>query len=218
MDDPYALVAAGRLYLEGWRPRGKRFVALSNSGASCVMAADAADELGLPLAEFPPAAREQLAAVLPGSLRFVAKKELQRVPLLGRAMRSSGHVFIDRQNRQAAFGAYDEAAAAIRSGISAVVFPEGTRSRTGNLQPFKKGPFVLAIAARVPLVPVYCAGTFTLLPKGHWRIRSHPVALLFGRPIDTTGMAYESREQLMTQTRAAIELLRADAARVLGSR
>lgn len=66
VDDPYALVAAGRLYLEGWRPRGKRFVALSNSGASCVMAADAADELGLPLAEFPPAAREQLAAVLPG--------------------------------------------------------------------------------------------------------------------------------------------------------
>jgi len=66
VDDPYALVAAGRLYLEGWRPRGKRFVALSNSGASCVMAADAADELGLPLAEFPPAAREKLAAVLPG--------------------------------------------------------------------------------------------------------------------------------------------------------
>jgi len=65
VDDPYALVAAGRLYLEGWRPRGKRFVALSNSGASCVMAADAADEFGLPLADFPPAAREQLAAVLP---------------------------------------------------------------------------------------------------------------------------------------------------------
>ena len=66
VDDPYALVAAGQLYLEGWRPRGRRFVALSNSGASCVMAADAADELGLPLAEFPPAAREKLAAVLPG--------------------------------------------------------------------------------------------------------------------------------------------------------
>ena len=156
-----------------------------------------------------------LAAVLPGSLRFVAKKELSRMPLLGRAMRSAGHVFIDRQNRQAAFGAYDEAAEAIRAGISAVVFPEGTRSRTGELQAFKKGPFVLAIAARVPLVPVYCAGTFTLLPKGGWRIRSHPVALMFGRPIDTTGMAYESREQLMEQTRRAIEQLREDARRVL---
>jgi acetate---CoA ligase (ADP-forming) len=65
VEDPYALVAAGQLYLEGWRPRGKRFVAVSNSGASCVMAADAADEIGLPLAEFPPAARERLATVLP---------------------------------------------------------------------------------------------------------------------------------------------------------
>lgn len=156
-----------------------------------------------------------LAAVLPGSLRFVAKKELARVPLLGRAMRNAGHVFIDRQNRQAAFGAYDEAAEGIRGGISAVVFPEGTRSRTGNLLPFKKGPFVLAVAAHVPLVPVYCAGTFTLLPKGHWRIRAHPVALMFGRPIDTRGMVYDDRERLMEQTRRAIEQLREDARRVL---
>ena len=156
-----------------------------------------------------------LAAVLPGSLRFVAKKELQRVPLLGRAMQSAGHVFIDRQNRQAAFGTYDEAAEGIRRGISAVVFPEGTRSRTGELQPFKKGPFVLAIAARVPLVPVYCAGTFTLLPKGHWRLRSHPVALMFGRPLDTTGMVNDDRERLMGATRRAIERLREDARRAL---
>jgi 1-acyl-sn-glycerol-3-phosphate acyltransferase len=157
-----------------------------------------------------------LAAALPGSLRFVAKKELARVPLLGRAMRHAGHIFIDRQNRQAAFGAYEEAAAAIREGISAVVFPEGTRSRTGELLPFKKGPFVLAIAAGVPLVPAYCAGTFTLLPKGSWRIRPHPVALLFGRPIPTEGLRYEDRERLMEQTRRAIEQLRVDASRLLG--
>lgn len=157
-----------------------------------------------------------LAAVLPGSLRFVAKKELARIPLLGRAMRQSGHVFIDRQHRQAAFGAYDEAAAAIRAGISAVVFPEGTRSRTGELLPFKKGPFVLAIAARVPLVPAYCAGTFTLMPKGSVRIRPHPVGLTFGAPIDTSGMVYDDRERLMKETRSAIETLRVDALRVLG--
>jgi len=157
-----------------------------------------------------------LAAVLPGSLRFVAKKELARVPLLGRAMRQAGHVFIDRQNRQAAFGAYDEAAEAIRAGISAVVFPEGTRSRTGELLPFKKGPFVLAIAARVPLVPAYCAGTFTLLPKGSFRIRAHPIALAFGAPIDASGMVYDDRERLMEETRRAIETLRVDALRELG--
>ena len=156
-----------------------------------------------------------LAAVLPGSLRFVAKKELAAVPLLGRAMRRAGHVFIDRQNRQAAFGAYDEAAEAIRAGISAVVFPEGTRSRTGELLPFKKGPFVLAIAARVPLVPAYCAGTFTLLPKGSWRIRPHPIALVFGAPIATAGMVYDDRERLMEETSGVIEALRADALRML---
>ena len=151
----------------------------------------------------------QLAAALPGSLRFVAKKELERIPLLGRAMRKSGHVFIDRQNRERAFGAYDEAAAGIRAGISAVVFPEGTRSRTGELLPFKKGPFVLAIAAGVPLVPVYSAGTFTLLPKGSLQLRPHPIGLLFGKPIDTTGMTYEDRERLSVEARRAIEALRA---------
>ena len=152
----------------------------------------------------------QLAAALPGSLRFVAKKELERVPVMGRAMRKSGHVFIDRQNRERAFGAYEEAAEAIRAGISAVVFPEGTRSRTGELLPFKKGPFVLAIAAQVPLVPVYSAGTFTLLPKGSLRLRPHPIALLFGKPIDTTGMTYDDRDRLSVEARRAIEALRAE--------
>jgi 1-acyl-sn-glycerol-3-phosphate acyltransferase len=150
----------------------------------------------------------QLAAVLPGSLRFVAKKELERIPLLGLAMRRSGHVFIDRQHRQAAFGTYDEAAEGIRAGISAVVFPEGTRSRTGELLPFKKGPFVLVVAARVPLVPVYSAGTFTLMPKGSIRLHPHPIALLFGKPIDTSGMTYEDRERLSVETRRVIEALR----------
>jgi 1-acyl-sn-glycerol-3-phosphate acyltransferase len=157
----------------------------------------------------------QLAAVLPGSLRFVAKKELERIPLLGRAMRKAGHVFIDRQNRERAFSAYDEAAEGIRAGISAVVFPEGTRSRTGELLPFKKGPFVLAVAAQVPLVPVYSAGTFTLLPKGSLRLHPHPVALLFGKPIDTTGMTYDDRERLSLETRRAIEGLRDQAGRIL---
>jgi len=147
----------------------------------------------------------QLQAALPGSLRFVAKKELERVPVMGRAMRKSGHVFIDRQNRERAFGAYEEAAAHIRAGISAVVFPEGTRSRTGELL-----PFVLAIAARVPLVPVYSAGTFTLLPKGSFRLRPHPIALLFGKPIDTTGMTYDDRDRLSVEARRAIEALRAE--------
>lgn len=154
-------------------------------------------------------------AALPGSVRFVAKKELASVPLLGAAMRAAGHIYIDRQNRQAAFEAYEEAAITIRQGLSAVVFPEGTRSRTGELIPFKKGPFVLAIAAGVPVVPAYCAGTFTLMRKGSRRLAPHPIALFFGQPIPTAGLTYDDREQLMDQTRRAIEELRVDAAKMV---
>ena len=127
-----------------------------------------------------------LAAVLPGSLRFVAKKELASVPLLGRAMRQAGHVFIDRQHRQAAFGAYDEAAAAIQAGISAVVFPEGTRSRTGELRPFKSGAFKLAIETKTPVVPLAITGTREALPRGSWvfRHRVHGTLTILP-PVDT---------------------------------
>ena len=157
-----------------------------------------------------------LASILPGQTRFVAKKELQRIPFLGRAMRSAGHIYIDRQNRQAAFSAYEDAAAYIRKGMSAVLFPEGTRSRTGDLLPFKKGPFVLALAAQVPIIPVYCAGTFTLLPKGSVRLDSHPIAIMFGEQISTEGLKYEDREKLMATTKKSIEQLRVDSEGVLG--
>jgi 1-acyl-sn-glycerol-3-phosphate acyltransferase len=157
-----------------------------------------------------------LATVVPGQTRFVAKKELQQIPILGRAMRAAGHIYIDRQNRQAAFSAYEEAAAYIKRGMSAVLFPEGTRSLTGELLPFKKGPFVLALAAQVPIIPVYCAGTFTLMPKGSMRLSPHPIALLFGEPIPTEGLDYEDREKLMTISRKAIEQLRVDSEGVLG--
>lgn len=152
-----------------------------------------------------------LAATLPGTYRFVAKRELAKVPLFGQALRAAGHIYIDRQRRQAAFGAYEKAAAVIKAGTSAVVFGEGTRSRTGNLLPFKKGPFVLAIAAQVPVVPVYCAYTFDILPKGSMLIRPHPISLYFGQSIPTDGMDYEARQGLLAQTRGVIEGFRDDA-------
>jgi 1-acyl-sn-glycerol-3-phosphate acyltransferase len=149
-----------------------------------------------------------LASLLPHSVRFVSKKELATIPVLGQAMRNAGHIFIDRENRQRAFGAYEEASRVIRGGMSAVVFVEGTRSRTGNLLPFKKGPFVLAIAAQVPVVPVYCAGTFEIMPKGTMWVRPRPVTVLFGEPIATEGLAYDDREKLLRQVRAVIEEMR----------
>jgi len=150
-----------------------------------------------------------LAATLPGSTRFVGKEELERIPLLGPAMRAAGHITIDRAVKKRAFEAYDKAARTIRRGFSAVVFPEGTRSRTGELLPFKNAPFALAIAAQVPLVPVYVHSTFQILPKGGFRLRPRPIRILVGEPIATAGMTPGDRERLRDRTRAAIVALRA---------
>lgn len=152
-----------------------------------------------------------LAATLPGTVRFVSKKELAKVPFLGPAMRQAGHIFIDRKNLQQALGAYEEVSGVIRGGMSAILFAEGTRSRTGELQPFKKGPFVLAIAAQVPVLPVYCAGTFGIMPKGSIWVRPRPVTLCIGEPIPTKGLGYEDRGELLVKTREAILRLRSQA-------
>jgi 1-acyl-sn-glycerol-3-phosphate acyltransferase len=148
-----------------------------------------------------------LVAVLPASPKFVSKQELRRVPVIGRAMHEAKHFFIDRQHLRHAMEAYQEAAAAIQSGLSAVVFAEGTRSRTGQLQPFKKGPFVLAIAAQAPVVPVRIDGTFQVLPKGSSVIRPGPIRVRVGTPIPTTGLGYEDRDSLGDRCRSAIVAL-----------
>jgi len=154
-----------------------------------------------------------LVVTLPYTFRLVAKKELAIIPVFGPAIRAAGHIYIDRKQREAAFESYERAAQVIQGGISALVFAEGTRSRTGNLLPFKKGPFVLAIAAQVPALPIYCANTFDILPKGHIRVRPRPITLYFGEPIETTGMGYEDRGDLLTKVQTVIEGFRDDAAR-----
>ena len=154
-----------------------------------------------------------LSAILPDTFRFVAKKELRKIPIMGGSLKAAGHIYIDRQRRQSAFGSYQKAAEIVKAGVSAVVFGEGTRSRTGNLLPFKKGPFVLAIAAQVPVLPVYCAHTFRILPKGGWLIHPHPVTLYFGEPIPTAGMDYEDRKELLKKTQRVIEGFCVDAKR-----
>lgn len=141
---------------------------------------------------------------LPGRLRFVFKKELSRVPFLGPAINAMGHIAIDRGNRGSAFASYDRAAEAIRGGTSAVVFCEGTRSRTGKLLPFKKGPFVLAIAAQVPVVPIFCDQCYERLPAGSIAPKPGTVYLRIGRPIATAGLGYEARQQVADQARAAM--------------
>ncbi|HEX6313338.1 MAG TPA: lysophospholipid acyltransferase family protein [Gemmatimonadaceae bacterium] len=136
-----------------------------------------------------------LLAILP-RYRFVAKAELFRIPLFGTAARRAGTIPIQRENRKAAFQAYDEAAREIRGGASVVVCPEGTRGDSYALRPFKKGPFVLAIAAQAPVVPLVIYGTREVQRKGSFVIRSATVHVRFLEEIPTTGLQYEDRDRL----------------------
>jgi len=129
--------------------------------------------------------------------RFVAKKEIRSVPLFGRAAGEVAAIYIERNNRKAAFSAYEEAAARIRGGLNVVVFPEGTRGRSYELRPFKKGPFVLAIAAQVPILPVITWGSKEVQAKGEIAIHSGTIELTFLEPVETKGMTYEDRDALV---------------------
>lgn len=141
-----------------------------------------------------------LAATLP-RYKFVAKAELFKVPIFGSGIRAAGMIEIQRENRKAAFGAYDIAAQKIRAGNSVVVFPEGTRGYSYQLRPFKKGPFVLAIAAGVPIVPVILHGTIEVLKKGEWWAHPGTVDIHLLEPVATAGTDYEHREALMAKVR-----------------
>lgn len=151
-----------------------------------------------------------LYAVLPGSARFVAKQELARIPFFGSALLRSGNVVIDRSHPRAAQEAYRRAAEMmIARGVSAIVFPEGTRSRTGDLLPFKSMPFTLAILAGVPVVPVYVHNTFQILPKGAWLLRRLPIRVRIGDPIMTAGRTLDDRDAVRDAARGAIDDFRA---------
>jgi 1-acyl-sn-glycerol-3-phosphate acyltransferase len=141
---------------------------------------------------------------LPQVPRFIMKKEVLEIPLFGKAAAAAGHILVDRQRRTAAFGSYQKAAEVLKRGASAAIFAEGTRSRTGKLLPFKKGPFVLAIAAQIPVVPIYIEGAHQLLPKGALWANPGTVTLHVGDEIPTTGMVYDDRDVLAAKAREAM--------------
>ena len=145
-----------------------------------------------------------LLAHLPVQFRWLAKEELFKIPIFSRAMRGAGYVRIDRFNREAAIESLKEAAAKMKNGVSIMIFPEGTRSRDGDIRPFKKGGFVMAVDTGVPIVPVIVQGTWPIMAKSSWRINTGEVSLLIEKPIDTTGYTRETKDDLIETVRSVI--------------
>ena len=146
-----------------------------------------------------------LLAHLPIQFRWLAKKELFRIPILGLAMKGAGYISIDRNDRKAAFKSIDLAAARVRDGTSIVIFPEGTRSLDGRLKYFKKGGFHLAIKAKRPIVPVSISGTFSILPKKGFKITPKKARVYIGGPIPTDGVTANDRDWLISEVRRRIQ-------------
>ena len=140
--------------------------------------------------------------LVPKRSSVLVKKELFRIPLLGKAMRMASFVPVDRSNREAAISSIQRATEVMKSGINITVFPEGTRSADGKLLPFKKGPFHLAMESGVSVVPMTIFGTEKLMPKKTWRIYKGTATLVFHPPISPADFA--DREALMTAVRQKI--------------
>ena len=143
-----------------------------------------------------------LVPSIPGRCSVLVKKELFRVPVFGTGMRLGELVPVDRGDREAAIESVRFAIGVLRKGLHMVVFPEGTRSSDGRLQPFKKGPFHLAMDSGVPVVPVTMLGTYECWPKTRFALRPGTATVVFHPPIDPTRFA--DRDALMNAVRDAI--------------
>jgi 1-acyl-sn-glycerol-3-phosphate acyltransferase len=140
-------------------------------------------------------------------LHILYKAELSRLPVLGTVLQIGGFIPVPRENRDEAFKAIERAAESIRAGNSFLIFPEGTRSRTDELLPFKKGGFVMALSAQAPIVPVAVSGGRASMRKGSWIVRPVNVDVRIGEPVETAGMTADDRDRLIAIVRARIEQL-----------
>ena len=141
--------------------------------------------------------------LIPRSTSVMVKKELFKVPILGRAMRMGSLVPVDRGNRDAGIEAVREAKAVIEKGMNMLIYVEGKRSFDGKLLPFKKGPFYMAVECGVPVVPITIVGTHYAMPKGRFAIKPGRVQVIFHPPIEAKD--FGSRECLMEKVRDVIE-------------
>jgi len=155
----------------------------------------------------PPMLFMVLSALHP-RLRVLYKAELRKaLPVLSNAFDVVGFVPIERRNRKQSMEAIEDAAAALQAGNSFLIFPEGTRSRTGRLLPFKKGGFIMAIKGRAAVIPVAIQGTSAAMRKGSPVIRPVTVSVRLGAPIETHALTVSDRDDLIARTHSAVQAL-----------
>lgn len=145
-----------------------------------------------------------LLAHLPVNFKFVLKKELMRLPVFGISMRKAGYIGIDRDDPRKALQGMKEAAERIKAGASVLVFPEGTRSPDGVLQPFKPGAFHIALKSQCDVVPLAITGSRFIVPKGSLRVQRGTITLHLGRPIPFRSHSKKDMPILMEQVREAM--------------
>ena len=143
-------------------------------------------------------------AHIPGQFRWIAKKELFKIPLFGPAMRRAGYIEIDRQHHEKALVSLDEAAQKIREGKSVMTFPEGSRSKDGTIKPFKQGMFYLAIKSGAPIVPISIIGSGDIMQKRSLKINPGKITMVIDKPIDVSGYTIENRSALIDRVRNII--------------
>jgi 1-acyl-sn-glycerol-3-phosphate acyltransferase len=145
-----------------------------------------------------------LLSYLPYQFKWLAKKELFSVPILGWTMAAVGYIRIDRGGTRDTVRAMDEAARKIQDGMSVVIFPEGSRSPDGSIQPFKKGGFTLAIKSKVPIVPIAISGSRDIMPKDRLTATAGEIRMFVGHPIEIQHYSLRDRESLMGKVRETI--------------
>jgi 1-acyl-sn-glycerol-3-phosphate acyltransferase len=139
------------------------------------------------------------------NFKFILKQELMQIPILGFAMRRTGYIAIDRRDPRRAVASINEAVQKIKGGASVLVFPEGTRSPDGQLGPFKKGGFHLALKSECDIVPVTIIDSYRIMPKGSLRINRGRIVMVIGKPINTKGLRKSDTEALMREVMNAMK-------------
>lgn len=147
-----------------------------------------------------------LFAGLPVNLYFIAKAEVKKIPFVGIFMMATKMIFLDRTSRQKSIKSMNSAGELIKKGKSVLVFPEGTRSRSGELQHFKKGAFMLAYNAGLSVVPVHLEGTNHVMPSDALKVKPGKVQMNIGQPICSSD--FENIQSFMDHTRASMLALK----------